>query len=82
MSKVECVLLERTQQIAREKGLLEQGGKINCQYAHICNGLKCLLLDKPQYITMYLRKKSDQNLISQTDRFYNKLERYFQINHD
>jgi hypothetical protein len=82
MSKVECVLLERTQQIAEKKGLLKAGEKINCHYTHICTGIRCLFLDESQYRTIYLKQTSTPKLISQTERFYNQLEKHFQKKHN
>jgi len=77
MSEIECALLKRAEQKGRQKGLLKSGEELDCKYTHICNGLRCLLLDEPQYMTIYLKQQEESTSYSSLDRFYNRLEKHF-----
>jgi hypothetical protein len=74
--QVECALLERTSQLARGKGLLEngKGNQLNCAYRSTCNGLSCRLMEEPQTRTLYLGQNGKDSVPSGQERFYQRLE--------
>ena len=77
-SEPDCILKKSAEQLARKKQLLKQGGEIICQYASVCNGLRCLLAEEAQTRTIYLYQQGEQSIPSDQDRFYARLKKHFQ----
>lgn len=75
MSQVECACLERVEQLARERGLLESGQKLNCPYQEACDGSKCLFERDRQNRTIYLAQSGKDEPVNADRRFRARAEK-------
>ena len=78
---VECIVLERANQLARSQGLLERGADISCPYVgeeDSCD--TCKLEKEPKFITIYLRLNGDTPSPTPKEKFTARLKRWQEIN--
>ena len=77
---VECVLLKRASQIARERGLTSDGNDISCPFLSECDGSICKLSQKPRHLTLYLPQGGNGRVPSGQARFFARLEEWAKLN--
>jgi hypothetical protein len=75
----QCLILERANQIARERGLLEEGKTIPCRFKRGCHGTNCVLMKRSQYLTVHLRSEGKPASPNQVDKFYSALRKHQKI---
>lgn len=75
-----CGTKYNAERLGRERGLLDVGEKINCQFfASICTGLCCLLAkQEPPTRRIYIHQTGNASVPSGKDRFYKRLEKHFE----
>lgn len=77
MAETECALISRVTQLAQEKEFIPRGDSIKCDFAPLCNGLRCLLQEKlqsnPMTLTLYLTQGKNGHVPSGEERFYRRL---------
>ena len=78
-SEIDCILRVRTEQLARDQGLLEPGSGIECPYEPTCEGTECKLAENPQTRTIFLHQDGDPAAVDEVGRFYRRLEAWAQL---
>lgn len=78
-SEIDCDLRVRSEQLAREKGLLEPGSGLECPYVPTCDRIDCRLAENPQFRTIFLRQDGEPAAIDEVERFYRRLEAWARL---